>query len=459
MSDRSDAQLIEAARAQDRQAAGEYFSRHLPFLTGIARRIGGGLLSPDDLLADAVLAVIQKWAEGAGPRDNVNAYVIRTMRNRMIDELRSPRSQQVGLGDDFDLVDSCTTDEHVSDIKRELRLTRYALSRLQPAQRSALEMLYDEGLKPAQAAARSGRDPDAFYALARRAKLSLRRQLLVTVLQDGAPERCARAAERLPSRVADSPEESSSTPGVAHASECERCRSAWARFAEMGSILAVVLVVAMAVEKPRIAAAAPLNGGATANSPTVSLGLRTRRASVGRAARWIVSELHQQQRATLLGGVAATVLGVAAIAGGSVSQAVQVRQETEARPASFTTWATPTASGAELAVDFTIAESDWEVIEVELSVPSGWVLARDPAGLECAAAPASDGETGWRCRSDARNLAGARFAFEASTDDIEATNYSVVWLAESRGYEYRGDGAGGFPGSSVSPAAGAVRGE
>ncbi|WP_254791517.1 RNA polymerase sigma factor, partial [Curtobacterium sp. MCBA15_005] len=57
-------------------------------------------IDPEDLLSEALVRLVEKWASGNGPSEHVNAYVIRSMRNRVIDELRSPRSKTDAVEDE-----------------------------------------------------------------------------------------------------------------------------------------------------------------------------------------------------------------------------------------------------------------------------------------------------------------------------------------------------------------------
>ena len=86
-----------AARADDA------FRAHYPSLRRRAAHIGGALLDGEDLLAEAFEGMLRQWSRGHAASSGVAGYLTRSMRNRVIDEARSPRSRVRGYldGEEF----------------------------------------------------------------------------------------------------------------------------------------------------------------------------------------------------------------------------------------------------------------------------------------------------------------------------------------------------------------------
>ena len=81
-------ELARRAASGDRAAAAEFFRQNQRMLRSMARRMASDVLDPEDLLSEAVTTLLERWARGAGPDRSIVAYLISTMRNRVIDELR-----------------------------------------------------------------------------------------------------------------------------------------------------------------------------------------------------------------------------------------------------------------------------------------------------------------------------------------------------------------------------------
>lgn len=86
---------LRADRSNWREVASRLAPAWLNELRGAAKAIGGGLMDGDDLLGEAIEGLLQAWARGAGPDAGFHGYLVRSMRNRLVDEARSPRSRSV----------------------------------------------------------------------------------------------------------------------------------------------------------------------------------------------------------------------------------------------------------------------------------------------------------------------------------------------------------------------------
>lgn len=139
---------IKADRSNWQDAVGDVFAQRERELRFAARSIAGGVIDPEDLLSEAIEGLIRAWSKGAGPVDGVVGYLVQSMRNRVIDELRSPRSKVISL--------SPESEPHVPGpeatvINNELNgVLRSALSELPETWRSVLIEMSINGRKPAE---------------------------------------------------------------------------------------------------------------------------------------------------------------------------------------------------------------------------------------------------------------------------------------------------------------------
>ncbi|NLE97377.1 MAG: RNA polymerase sigma factor [Propionibacterium sp.] len=213
-----------------RASADEVFRNEYTVLKQRADRIGGSVIDGDDLLSDAVEQLIVQHLRGRGPATHVAAYLTRTMRNRVIDEVRSPRSRVRHFYDDEEFVHADDTNFHV-EAAPETRWTREALARLPEAMRTVLVETAVHDRSPGELIKEQRRSPNAVYSQIRRAKHRLRRELLVVMLQEDAPSLCCERAELLPDVIAPHLDDMDpKSEAVQHLSGCCRCVGRWQRF-------------------------------------------------------------------------------------------------------------------------------------------------------------------------------------------------------------------------------------
>lgn len=235
--------LAKKANGGDRKAAGEFFRKNHVTLHSHARRIvrGNYLIEADDLLAESMAAVITLWAKGRGPTTNANAYIVRSMRNRMIDEFRSPRNRVDQIDDIESLLPEYIANTHHVDLHREYAYVLKALNSLSEQQQRVLRGIVIERRKPAELVEELGRPAAAISSLAQRSKAALRRSTLRTMLEEDAPSTCRHAAKTVPdSPMFDGEVPSGQSEAAEHARLCPRCRRIWATFKSMASALGIV---------------------------------------------------------------------------------------------------------------------------------------------------------------------------------------------------------------------------
>lgn len=239
-----DDRLSAAANAGDRAAAGMFLLRNQRMLLTTARRLATSGIDPDDLLADALVGLLSLWKSGTGPKEKAGAYVIRSMRNRMIDEFRSPRSRVLPLVDAEDNLPTVMQDTRHIELDAEYRRVRAALLLLPDDQQQVLRATIIDGRKPAELEEELGRPASSIYALSLRARKGLRRAMLRVILEeDDPPAECRHAATRLPPAVTEDVDDAADSAGMEHIRDCPRCRAAWGRFGTTASLLGVATVL------------------------------------------------------------------------------------------------------------------------------------------------------------------------------------------------------------------------
>lgn len=155
----------------------EYYRDNYRLLRAIAHRIAGTLMDPEDILSEAIVAVLTQWSQGNGPRESPTSYLAQTMRNRIKDELRSPRSRVGALDDVSELV--ATEDPRLTDIDdaQERAIIRDVLLLLPTDQREVLIAIDVHGYKPRELTQRFDRPAPAIYSLIQRARTNFRRRM------------------------------------------------------------------------------------------------------------------------------------------------------------------------------------------------------------------------------------------------------------------------------------------
>jgi RNA polymerase sigma factor (sigma-70 family) len=243
-------ELVRAASTGDRTAAGDYFAQVLPSLTLTAKRIAGITHDADDLLGEALLVVLAKWSEGTGPTENVPAYIAQTMRNRIRDDFRSPRSKVAPLDHVDEPISHADPRIRELEIESELAIVRRALSELPEDQQRVLIATVLEGRKPRELEDHMARPAAAIYSLSRRARGNLRRATLRILLEDNARPECVAAAQLLPEIVGDTPEETRPHRSSEHYRTCPYCRRSWSRFAGLATLSALPIAGALTFAGP-----------------------------------------------------------------------------------------------------------------------------------------------------------------------------------------------------------------
>ncbi|HEV8557423.1 MAG TPA: sigma-70 family RNA polymerase sigma factor [Actinophytocola sp.] len=228
-----DRALLERLRAGEDSAFGELFARH----SRAVRRLAFGLVQDrseaEDLTAEAFFRVLQAIRRGAGPVDNVRAYLLIVAR-RVAWEWRA-RRRDVPVSDE-ELTDRAGSDPDALGQSAERNLITRAFTSLPERWRSVLWKVEVEGERPAVVATNFGLSANATAALARRARQGLRAAYLQAHL---AAERsatgCRDVLEKLGAYTAGSIRGSERRRIRAHLASCPSCTTMHAELQDVYS--------------------------------------------------------------------------------------------------------------------------------------------------------------------------------------------------------------------------------
>lgn len=433
--------LVARAAGGDRDAAGEYFAHTLPALTITSKRIAGTSHDADDLLGEALLVVLAKWSEGTGPTDNVPAYIAQTMRNRIRDDFRSPRSKVAAL----DVVEepASRADPRIREleIESELAVVRRALGELPEDQQRVLVATVLEGMKPRDLEEHLARPAAAIYSLSRRARGNLRRTTLRLLLEENARPECVAAAQLLPETVGDTPEDTKANRSTEHYRTCPYCRRSWRRFAGLATlgVLPIAGAVALAgpagsAEASEIPADAPTDGPAdvSGNAPSdapadVSGSVPTdASASTGTSSGSGASHVHEWARTAAMVVAAGTALVLMTAI--TVTFVTKTWIFAEVPLSTLNVVATsPEPDRSDFDVAFAVDAESWTVSSLSIELSADVVSVTAPDGWDCAI----DGQV-ISCTTTAFAPTGGVFEIEHSASG-DRVDYDVEIEAIAQG--------------------------
>jgi RNA polymerase sigma-70 factor, ECF subfamily len=151
----SDRQLITAMAAGDPHALRSMSLRYGRMLTALAMRFLSDEADAEEVVADVLW---QAWSDARSyepSRGSVGAWLVTMARSRAIDRLRAKRARQAQPGQQPP-AQSVADPEVVLDEAQRAQLIRTAVSKLEAAERNALELAYFSDLSQSQIAERLG---------------------------------------------------------------------------------------------------------------------------------------------------------------------------------------------------------------------------------------------------------------------------------------------------------------
>jgi RNA polymerase sigma-70 factor, ECF subfamily len=170
----TDLALVAAIRSGDQSAMAALYDRYSSIVYAVALRVLQDTGAAEDVLQDIFMQLWRKPGAFDASRGNMAAWLAVITRNRAIDALRRRRPQ-----DDIENVIVSVEPDLASEVERARAMdkVRGALQAMAPAQRSALEMAYFEGLTHSEIAEKTGDPLGTIKTRIRTGLLSLREVL------------------------------------------------------------------------------------------------------------------------------------------------------------------------------------------------------------------------------------------------------------------------------------------
>lgn len=164
--------LISAIRSGNEDAMAQLYDRYSSIVYSVALRVLADTAAAEDVLQDVFM---QLWRNPGGfdsSRGSLAPWLAVIARNRAIDSLRKRKPE----ADIADVVLSVEPDlAGDAERSRAMEKVRSALTQMPPAQRSALEMAYFEGLTHSEIAGKTGEPLGTIKTRIRGGLLALRK--------------------------------------------------------------------------------------------------------------------------------------------------------------------------------------------------------------------------------------------------------------------------------------------
>jgi RNA polymerase sigma factor (sigma-70 family) len=235
----SDEDLILLARAGDRTAFGELWSRHARAGISVARKFTSSL-DADDLVAEAFTRIYRRVLDGGGPDGAFRPYLYTTIRNLASSWGRDRNDIQI---EDIEDLTDANVPEDPATVALDARMTASAFRSLPERWQSVLWYTEVEGMTPQDVAPILGLTANGVAALAYRAREGLRTAWLQAhVSEAGATADCRWVTERLGEHARHSLTPREQDRFDAHLLACERCGLVASEVEDVGSSIAVALL-------------------------------------------------------------------------------------------------------------------------------------------------------------------------------------------------------------------------
>lgn len=165
--------LLEAVGSLDKEALGEVFDEYAPILYKYLLRLGLGPQEADQSVGDVFARLLEKVAEGKGPRTNLRAYLFQTAYHLVVD--RSRAGKRVAP---LEIAESAEGETKSIPAQAEEAMQIEALSaameHLSDDQRNVVVLRFQEGFSLKETAKIVGKNVNAVKALQNRGVNKLR---------------------------------------------------------------------------------------------------------------------------------------------------------------------------------------------------------------------------------------------------------------------------------------------
>jgi len=220
----SDAVLIDAVRRGDMAAFRVLYERHVVVARRVAVSLAASGAERDDLVAEAFTQILRMLRSGRGPDEEFRAYLLRTMRNAMINWRR--RDVAVSLWADVPDAPVAAYDDPIGT-HLHATVAAEAFASLPERWRMVLWRTEIDGESPAQIAPQLGMTANGVAALAYRAREGLRQAYLdqhLPTVETGGRGNCRTVVELLPGWVRHGLTTRRMRRVATHLDHCPRCR-------------------------------------------------------------------------------------------------------------------------------------------------------------------------------------------------------------------------------------------
>jgi len=223
--ERSDAELVAAARAGDRAAVEALLARYEPSIYRFGLRMCGDEEAAREVLQETLLAAFRHLPGFRGDAA-LSTWLYQIARSFCIKERRGKRpTSSLDAEGSPELVDPAPQPDAHAHARQIGEALSRAIAALPPEQREVLILRDVEGLSAEQAADVVGIEIGALKSRLHRARMALRTEL-AAVLGDGGAEPCAELAVELGAYVGAEIDQATCVQIEKHLETCTRCAGA-----------------------------------------------------------------------------------------------------------------------------------------------------------------------------------------------------------------------------------------
>lgn len=238
LAERSDEDLVAAARTGDDAAYAVLWERHVASARSAARAVSPNI-DADDLVSEAFTSILSTIRKGGGPQDGFRPYLFATIRNVAASWGR--RAAETPL-DDLD-ERSADSAAEFAELVADRSVLAQAFRDLPARWRTLLWYLEVEGMKPREVAPLLGMSANAVSALAYRAREGFKQAWLQAHISDPArPADCRWVCELLVASERKAVARHDRRRLDAHLRSCRACRIVAADIEHVSQKLRMVLL-------------------------------------------------------------------------------------------------------------------------------------------------------------------------------------------------------------------------
>jgi RNA polymerase sigma factor (sigma-70 family) len=237
----SDAELIAAVRAGDREAYGLLWGRHESAARNLARQIAKSS-DVDELVSESFYRVLRALDSGGGPDGAFRPYLLSTLRRVNIDTGRGYHQRVSLTGDDTDL--EGTPGASAADItieQGEQSAAWMAWASLPESSRTLLWHMIVEEETPAQIAPLLGTTPNGVSSRAVRAKERLRQAFLQQHVRLADTEQCEWTRLRVGEYVRNALSKRERDAVERHLKDCKKCKAVFGEISDVNETMKVLV--------------------------------------------------------------------------------------------------------------------------------------------------------------------------------------------------------------------------